>query len=236
MEQLAAPTSRREARARHRGRRRRGGSRGAALAAAPLALLASGALVYQASNAAFTGTTTSTAAFAAGTVTLTNSAGVAFNVSGLKPGDTATQCIDVTYTGSLPSTVKLYLTSFASTGAAAPNSLADFLQIMVQESATTCAANTGYSYIAGSSSTSGVSLFSLKTSATSFSSGAIGSWTNATTNAVHSYKVTYWLPEYGAGGSNPAFGAAGAPASQSVFDGVQGATTGATLTWEARNN
>lgn len=64
--------------------------------------------------AAFTSTTTNTSAFSAGTVVLTdNDAGTAlFSLSGMAPSDpTTTRCIVVTYSGSLPSTVRLYGTT-----------------------------------------------------------------------------------------------------------------------------
>jgi Camelysin metallo-endopeptidase len=63
---------------------------------------------------AFTATTSNSGnTFAAGTVTITdNDAGAAmYSVSDKKPGDTFTQCIKVTYTGSLDSDVKLYTSS-----------------------------------------------------------------------------------------------------------------------------
>src|SRR5256885_1742070 len=112
-----SPPSRR---ALHRGRRRRAGGRGLALAVVPVAMGISGAFVYQASNAAFVATTSSTASFATGTVTLSNNApaGVLFNVTGMKPGDTNNACVNVTYGGSLGADVRLYLTSLTgSTGA-----------------------------------------------------------------------------------------------------------------------
>jgi camelysin-like metallo-endopeptidase len=63
---------------------------------------------------AFTATTSNSGnTFAAGTVTITdNDAGAAmYSVSDRKPGDTVTQCIKVTYTGSLDADVKLYTSS-----------------------------------------------------------------------------------------------------------------------------
>jgi hypothetical protein len=215
-----------------RGRRRRAGSRGLALAVIPVAVLGSGALVYQASNAAFTATTSSTAQFSSGTVSLTNSANVAFNVSGIKPGDSGNRCIDVTYGGSLTAAVKLYLTNYSSTGPASPNNLADFLRLTLQEGAGTCASNPAYSYIAGTNATTGASLVTLKTNSSNYGNG-IGSWGAATNGDVHSFIITWWLPDYG--GTGPAFGSAGAPADQATFDAVQGSTASASFTWEARN-
>lgn len=54
--------------------------------------------------------------FSTGTVTLTdNDAGTAMlGLTNAKPGDTDTSCIQVSYTGSLPSTVRLYGTTTGS--------------------------------------------------------------------------------------------------------------------------
>jgi hypothetical protein len=63
---------------------------------------------------AFTSTTTNSGnSFASGTVTLTdNDSGAAmYSASNQKPGDLVTQCIKVTYTGSLDADVKLYTPS-----------------------------------------------------------------------------------------------------------------------------
>lgn len=65
---------------------------------------------------AFSSTTTNPGnSFAAGSVNIgDNDTGTAlYDVSNRKPGDTATGCITVTYTGSLPATVKLYRSAFA---------------------------------------------------------------------------------------------------------------------------
>src|SRR5215213_2889912 len=106
-----APATRRGARAlegRRRGARSQGGARRAAL-------------VYQASNAAFTASTsTGSNAWNAGNVFVANdSSGAAlFNVSAMKPGTAgtaATKCVVVSYTGSLAANLRLYLTGYSST-------------------------------------------------------------------------------------------------------------------------
>src|ERR687886_499089 len=85
-------TTRRQSRALegHRRRARRGGGpRRAALAVVPLALLGSGAFVYQASNAAFTAnTSTGSNAWTAGNVMVSNttSGSTTVSISNLKPG------------------------------------------------------------------------------------------------------------------------------------------------------
>jgi hypothetical protein len=77
-------------------------------------LAAIGALAGFATFSAFSSTTTNSGnSFDAGTVYISdNDAGSAlYNVSNKKPGDTAQGCIKLTYTGSLPSTVRLYTAS-----------------------------------------------------------------------------------------------------------------------------
>src|SRR5256885_7097334 len=87
-------------------------------------LLLSAAFVWQSSHAAFTDTTTNPGnTFTSGSVTVTdNKGGVkVFNLSGLKPGDSGDQCIQVTYQGTLSSsTVNFYVDNFNddSTGGA----------------------------------------------------------------------------------------------------------------------
>ncbi len=72
-----------------------------------------------ATYSAFSATTSNTNnSFAAGTVNIgDNDAGAAmYNVSGLKPGDSVTRCIKVTYTGSLDASVKLYASAVGTFG------------------------------------------------------------------------------------------------------------------------
>ncbi len=73
-----------------------------------------GAVAGLGAYSAFTSTTTNSGnSFASGTVALSdNDTGAAmYNVSNQKPGDTVTQCIKVTYTGSVDADVKLYTPS-----------------------------------------------------------------------------------------------------------------------------
>jgi hypothetical protein len=73
-----------------------------------------GAVTGLGAYSAFTSTTTNSGnSFSSGSVALSdNDAGAAmYNVSNQKPGDTVTQCIKVTYTGSVDADVKLYTPS-----------------------------------------------------------------------------------------------------------------------------
>jgi predicted ribosomally synthesized peptide with SipW-like signal peptide len=89
-----------------------------------LSLLAVGVIAVAAGIGTFAAFSSSTSnspnAFSAGTVALTDDdggSGVLVSLSNAKPGDSATGCIKVTYTGSLPSNVRLYGTV---TGSLAP--------------------------------------------------------------------------------------------------------------------
>ena len=91
-----------------------------------------GALAYTATSAAFSGTTDNLSNnFGAATVTLTDDdfGGANFNVTNMLPGDTASDCIEVTYTGTTTSLagLKLYGTSAGL--------LADDLDLVVQHGA-----------------------------------------------------------------------------------------------------
>lgn len=183
-----------------------------AAATIPAAVLASGALVWQSSYAAFSDTTQNpTSNWNAGTVALSdNDANAAlFTASGLKPGSTGARCIVVTSTGSLASSVKLYATDYATT-----KDLAGNLTLKVEEGtgATTadCAGFTG-----------GVSVFdgslaSFGTTKAGFGTG-VGSWTPAAGNQSRSYKVTYTL-------------------NANTPNSAQGGTAAVGLTWEAQNS
>ncbi len=116
-------------------------------AALPLGIFLSALLVYQSSHAAFTATTTNPGnAWSTGSVVLSDSQGgsssgntgtAMFSVTGLKPGVTQTRCIDVTYSGSLAATVRLYASSVTST---ANGSVGPYLNFKVEERQGTCAA------------------------------------------------------------------------------------------------
>ena len=82
-----------------------------AIVATPVALVALGASVYQASYAAFTGQTRNSGnEWATGSVKLTDddNGAARFRVANMLPGDTQTKCITVTADASVPSTVKGY--------------------------------------------------------------------------------------------------------------------------------
>lgn len=112
----------------------------------PVGILLSALLVYQSSHAAFTATTTNPGnAWTTGSVVLSDSQGgdstgatgtAMFSVTALKPGVTVTRCIDVTYSGSLAATVRVYASAVTSVG----TSVGPYLNFKVEERQGTCAA------------------------------------------------------------------------------------------------
>ena len=118
-----------------RSERRRIG--GLIIGSALLSAIGVGALAYTATNAAFSGTTDSTGSFTAASVTLTDDdfAGANFVAADMLPGDVATDCIEITYTGIAPARLaglKVYGTSSGD--------LADNLDLTITHrgSGTTC--------------------------------------------------------------------------------------------------
>ena len=99
-------------------------------------MLAAFLVAFQATNAAFSAQTDNAGnAFAAGTVAISdNDSGTAmFNLSDLAPGDNATGCIEVTYSGSLDPEVRLFGAATAGDG------LEDYLDLTVERGDGDCA-------------------------------------------------------------------------------------------------
>ena len=183
------------------------------LAAIPIGLLASGLLVFKASYSAFSATTTNGAnSWSAGTVTISSNPGTAmFTASGLKPGDTGTSCVKVTYTGSLNSTVKLYLKNSDVTG----TGLGTYLTFQVNEGTGNNANCSDFAQSANDYNNTGMSdttktLAGFNTAAYDYAHG-VSSWA-ATTNGTKTYEFIWQLQDNSS---------------------AQGLTAGATFTWEA---
>lgn len=195
-----------DGRAPDRGRGRAGAV--VAIVAAVVGMLAASAIVWQTSQAAFTGSTQNTTnSWTAGTVSLTDDdAGVAmFSLTGLVPGATATRCITVTYGGSATAAVRLFVP--ASSGA-----LRGDLDLVIQE-------GTGGSFASCTGFTSSSTLYTgtLLTAATN--NAAYGSgwslWQPTGAAQSRTYRFTYTL-------------------NAATADAQQGASATATFQWEAR--
>ena len=156
----------------------------------------------------------------AGDVTITNDspATASYNLPTAKPGDSAERCIQVTYTGSLTSTVKFY--RGALSGA---NGLEDDVNLVITKGTGTSATCTDFAAASSGSAIYSGTLGAM--SATSFSNGisvfnraGSATWTNTGPNNVVTFRITATL-------------------SASTPDTEQGKTTGThSFTWEAQNS
>lgn len=177
----------------------------------PVALIASSALVYQASNAAFTATTSNGSnTWATGALTLADndSGNALFQVTGLVPGSTGTKCIKVDYTATVGSNIKLYVNPAADDG------LAQYLDMKVDEG-TGAATNGSCTDFSSTGNLVTDTLKNFSTNNNSYANG-LGSW-SPTGNDTRTYRFTYTLN-------------AGAP------DSVQGKSSSATFVWEAKTS
>lgn len=153
------------------------------LTAAVMALLLVSVAVLRLSSAAFTGTTSNPGNnWAAGTVTLTdNDAGAAlFSATGLAPGDTGNNCINVTYAGSIDtSAVKLY-------AAVTAGGLESYVDLVVERGAEVLDCSL---FVSSESVYTGT----LNAMGTSFATGH-GTWApTGGSNATVTYKFTWTL-------------------------------------------
>jgi hypothetical protein len=188
----------------------------AAWIAVPAALVASGVVVSTASYSAFSATTVNpTSNWTAGSVALTDDDNntALFNASNLKPGSTGANCITVTSTGSLASTVKLYATNPATT-----NNLAGNITLQIEQGTGggfgSC---TGFTPAATNGTLYSGTLAAFGSGSTNFASG-LGTWApTGTASEARVYRFTYTV-------------------SSTAPNSVQGGTASVGLTWEAQNS
>jgi hypothetical protein len=185
----------------------------------PVALVLTTFAVAGPSYSVFSRTTSNPAdAWSAGTVVLQNtSSGSAaqtgsalFSVSGLQPGATASKCVAVTSTSSVPTAVSLYLSGVAPSGAGALPSYVSMPVSMGTGSGTSgdCTGFTPTDTLASS-----VHLDSLPTT---FGGGAT-SWSPTAGTDSRIFEFTYAV-------------------DMTVPNTLQNSTAGATLVWEAQSS
>lgn len=201
-------------RGRRRGRRHQDGHgrRRTMVVALPLALLASSAVVYQASNAAFTASTDNGSnTWSSGTVTISDddSSSVMYNATNIKPGSVGIKCINVTYSGSLAGAVRLYAT--------ASGTLGQYLDVTIEEGSGAAGGATlsctGFTS-ASTLTSGGETLDSFATAHTDWTNG-VSSWApTGASSETKSYRVTVALQD---------------------TNSAQNKSASATFTWEARN-
>jgi hypothetical protein len=194
---------------RPRGRYGRTRTRAAVLGGLVVGIIASAALVWGSTSAAFYGRSSNNAdSWAAGTVALSDDDGgttpttgtAMFSVAGIQPGDTGQQCITVTYGGTVAAAVKLYQTG-------ASGSLGATLNITVEQ-------GTGGSYSSCTGFITGSTIYTgtLGGLSTTYA-GGVGTWA-ATNGATKTYRTTWSVQDDNAGA---------------------GQTAQTTFTWEAQN-
>lgn len=174
------------------------------------ALLAVSATVVRGSQAAFSGTTSADAnSMAAGTVLLDDdgTGSTMFSVSEMKPGQTETRCITVTYTGSLAASVKLYR------GAITPTTghLGTYLDAVVDEGS---GANTTGFDCTNFSAASAIYSGTLESLATAYAGGS-GTWAPTANGQTRQYRVALTLQD---------------------DNNAQGKTAAFDIIWEAQNS
>ena len=184
----------------------------------PVSIVVSGLLVWQASYAAFSSTTTNpTSNWTAGTVALTDddSATALFTAATLKPGSTGTKCIVVTSAGNLASAVKLYGTTYSTTSA-----LGSYINLVIDE-------GTG-----GTFATSGPTSCTGFTSASTPFTGTLATFAAAKTS--YATGVSSWAPT-GSGSESKTFRIA-YTLDAATPNSAQGGTAAMGFTWEAQNS
>ena len=184
--------------------------RGRALLVVAAGLVTGAVLVWNASDATFTATTSSgVSSWSAGSVAVADddASTAMFALSNLIPGSTGSRCVVVTYTGSVAASVRLYATAGSSAG-----TLGGYLDLVVEQ-------GTGGSFTGGCGAfTPGATLYSgtlagFAAGATSFAAG-LGTFAPTGSGQAAVYRFTYTLQD-----DNAAQGRSGALG----------------FTWEARN-
>jgi len=174
-----------------------------------LGLIGSGALVWQGTSAVFTATTANAAnSWTLGTVTLADddSAAALFSASGLLPASTGSNCITVTYSGNVATTVRLYASASADAG-----SVAQYIDVTVQQGTGGGFGSCG-AFVPSSTVYTGT-LDNFTATSTAYGNG-VGTWAPSSPSSTV-YKISYTLN-------------AATPGNK------QGAATTATFQWEAQ--
>jgi len=184
----------------------------------PVSIMVSGLLVWQASYAAFSSTTTNpTSNWTAGSVALTDddSATALFTAASLKPGSTGTKCIVVTSAGTLASAVKLYGTTYSTTGA-----LGSYVNLVIDEGTGGTFASSGPTSCTGFSSPVNQftgTLAAFASGNTNYASGVGAFAPTGSGSESKTYRIAYTID-------------AATPNS------AQGGTAAMGFTWEAQNS
>ncbi|WP_183099546.1 hypothetical protein [Nocardioides pelophilus] len=187
-------------------------------ASTPVAIIAAAAMVWQSSNAAFTGSTRNSGNnWAAGSVALSDDdAGSArFQVENLVPGQTESKCLKVTANASVPGTVKGY----AVNPAPSVHGLENRIKITIEGGA-----GGGFSscdgFVSEETIIAGVTLGQM--AAIDTYEEAIGGWQVETGTSSRTYRLTWTFDTTGM--------------TQNQIDQLQGDRTGIDMQWELRSS
>lgn len=190
----------------------------AALLATPVAILATGALIFQASYAAFSSTTRNSGNdWSTGAVTLTNdSAGTArFQVTNMVPGQSDTKCITVTANVSVAGVVKGYVVNPVPSA----NGLENYIFVTaVEGTGGSFAGCTGFT--PGATEINHTSLANL-TLASNYASG-VGNWAVSPGTQSRTYQISWIFDTTGL--------------TQTQIDALQGTHTGLDFQWELQSS
>ena len=185
------------------------------LVALPISLVVVSVLVVSSSVAAFTSSTENTGnSFTAGTVALVDDdvAAVMFTVTNMDPGTTTTDCIEVTYQGTVPNpaAVKIYSGGYTDSG-----NYDTYLNLTIEEGTGGVFGNcTGFTL--ENTIESAGTLSDFDTAHTNYATGA-GVWDPAATPESKTYRITVAL-------------------DSAVPDAEQGeSVTAMTFTWEVQS-
>jgi len=184
----------------------------------PLGLVLAGVMIYQASYAAFTGSTRNSGnEWSTGSVNLTDddNGQARFQVSNMLPGQTQTKCITVTANASVPSTVK----GFAVNPVTSVQGLENRILVTIDSGdggsfTDDCA---GFTAV-GPAHVTNIPLTQVAQSNT-FASG-FGGWNVPAGVSSKTYRMTWKFDTTGM--------------TQSQIDQLQGARTGIDMQWEMR--
>jgi hypothetical protein len=185
----------------------------------PVALIATGALIYTSSYAAFTGQTRNSGnQWSTGSVSLTDddNGSARFQVKNMLPGATDTKCITVTANASVASTVKGY----AVNPVTSPQKLEDRIKVTIDSGTGGSFADcTGF--VAGGPAHVTNQPLSAIAQVNTFEQG-FGGWVVDPGVSSKTYRMT-WTFDTGT-------------LSQAQIDAMQGAKTGIDMQWEMQSN
>jgi hypothetical protein len=192
-----------------------------AAATTPVAVIAAGALVYQASYAAFTGQTRNSGnEWSTGSVNLTDddNGQARFRVTNMLPGQTESKCITVTANASVPSTVKGFAINPVTSVQGLENRILMSIQAGTDGSFADCTSfkpleDTANGVIVADAPLSGIA------QKNTFET-ALGGWEVPKGTNSRTYKLTWKFDTTGM--------------TQSQIDQLQGAKTGIDMQWEMR--